>query len=123
VASHQVARTIRSPEDLKGRTIFLHREMPGVLDIWRRQHPGAAIAESDISISDSGQVMIDATAAGLGVSVILDKLVEGDDRIEPIFMDKPIPSPFNYWFLCRKNGLEQRPVRVFHDWLVGEFPS
>ena len=120
VASPDVARAIRSPQDLRGRTIFLHREMPGLLDIWRQRHRNAAIADTDISISDSGQVMIDATAAGLGISVILDKLVEGDDRIVPILGEEEIPSPFNYWFLCRKNGLEQRPVRIFHDWLVGE---
>lgn len=121
VASPDVARSIRSPADLKGRTIFLHRETPSLLEIWRAHHRNAVISDADISVSDSGQLMIDATAAGLGISVILDKLVEDDTRLEAIFADEDIPSPFNYWFLCRKNGLDQRPVRMFHDWLFGEF--
>ena len=29
-----------------------------------------------------------------------------------------IDSPYSYWFVCRPGELEQRPVRLFHDWLV-----
>ena len=27
-------------------------------------------------------------------------------------------SPYSYWFVCRPRALTQKPVRLFHDWLI-----
>ena len=32
--------------------------------------------------------------------------------------DVEVESPYSYWFICRPTALEERPVRLFHDWLV-----
>ncbi|MFN3434804.1 MAG: LysR family transcriptional regulator, partial [Sphingomonas sp.] len=29
-----------------------------------------------------------------------------------------VESPYSYWFVCRPRALQQRPVRMFHDWLI-----
>ena len=41
----------------------------------------------------------------------------GDKRLAQLF-DIDVPSPYSYWFVCRPRALDQRPVRLFHDWLV-----
>jgi LysR family glycine cleavage system transcriptional activator len=29
-----------------------------------------------------------------------------------------VESPYSYWFVCRPRALTQKPVRLFHDWLI-----
>jgi LysR family glycine cleavage system transcriptional activator len=41
----------------------------------------------------------------------------GDDRLALLF-DTDVESPYSYWFVCRERDLDDRPVRIFHDWLV-----
>jgi LysR family glycine cleavage system transcriptional activator len=41
-----------------------------------------------------------------------------DDRLVQLFPSAP--SPYSYWFACRRAALGRRPVKLFHDWLVGE---
>ena len=40
-----------------------------------------------------------------------------DERLAPLF-DVEVDSPYSYWFICRERDLENRPLRIFHDWLV-----
>ena len=40
-----------------------------------------------------------------------------DDRLVKLF-DIEVESPYSYWFVCRPRALSQRPVRLFHDWLI-----
>ncbi len=32
--------------------------------------------------------------------------------------DVDVESPYSYWFVCRPKSLEQRPVKLFHDWMI-----
>ena len=41
-----------------------------------------------------------------------------DPRLAKLY-DIVVPSPYSYCFLCRPADLALRPVRLFHDWLVG----
>jgi LysR family glycine cleavage system transcriptional activator len=38
--------------------------------------------------------------------------------IAKLFDGLVVASPYSYWFVCRPVDLEQRAVRLFHDWLV-----
>ena len=38
-------------------------------------------------------------------------------RLAPLF-DVRIESPYSYWFVCRPKALEQRPVRIFYEWMI-----
>jgi LysR family glycine cleavage system transcriptional activator len=40
-----------------------------------------------------------------------------DPRLVKLF-DIEVSSPYSYWFVCRPRAMQQRPVRLFHDWLV-----
>jgi LysR family glycine cleavage system transcriptional activator len=44
-----------------------------------------------------------------------------DPRIGTLFGEPSVKSPYSYWFVCRPRALEQRPVKLFHDWLIGLF--
>jgi LysR family transcriptional regulator, glycine cleavage system transcriptional activator len=34
--------------------------------------------------------------------------------------DVAVESPYAYWFACRRAALGRRPLKIFHDWLIGE---
>ena len=111
-------QAITHPAQLAGATIFLHRDMPETFAYWRdavglpNLHPAA------IDQFDSGQLILDAAAQGLGVAFMLDSHLTGssDGRLVRLF-DHKVESPYSYWFACRRSALARRPVRIFHDWL------
>jgi LysR family glycine cleavage system transcriptional activator len=63
--------------------------------------------------------MLEAAAQGLGIAVLLARHYhEGNDlRLAPIF-DYNVASPYNYYFVCRPRAMQNRAVRIFHDWLI-----
>src|SRR6202000_2136042 len=69
---------------------------------------------------DSGQLMLESAAEGLGVAFMLDFHLEGatDPRLVKLF-DEEADSESSYWFVCRRAALSRRPVRLFHDRLGG----
>ena len=115
---------VRRPEDLARATVFLHRDMPETLqDFWRSigVRPVEPLA---IDHFDSGQLMLDAAAQGLGIAFMLESHYahSNDKRLAPLF-GGPVESPYSYWFVCRPRALENRAVRLFHDWLLDLFKN
>ena len=112
---------IRVPGDIARATILVHRDMPELFNIWRE-----AIGQPDLEPAatdhfDSGQLILDAAAEGLGVAFMLDEHVAGahGDRIVNLFEQK-VDSSYSYWFAARRSGMSGRAVRLFHDWLFEE---
>jgi LysR family glycine cleavage system transcriptional activator len=68
---------------------------------------------------DSGPLILEAAAQGLGIAMMHDDHLKRarDPRLAHIF-DIEVQSPYSYWFVCRPMDLENRQVRIFHDWLV-----
>jgi LysR family glycine cleavage system transcriptional activator len=68
---------------------------------------------------DSGQLMLEAAAQGLGIAIMHDDHFRRakDKKLAKLF-DIEIESPYSYWFVCRERDLEQRPVKLFHDWMI-----
>ncbi|RED16549.1 LysR substrate-binding domain-containing protein [Parasphingopyxis lamellibrachiae] len=106
------------PEQIAGLTILLHRDMPETFHFWRNAigYPNLEPAAEDHF--DSGQLMLDAAAQGLGVAFMLDSHLHdaSDDRLGSLF-DTAVESPYSYWFSCRRSALRRKPIRQFHDWL------
>jgi LysR family glycine cleavage system transcriptional activator len=76
---------------------------------------GAAdIEPAAIDHFDSGTLMLEAAAQGLGVAFMLESHFEAarDDRLVQLF-DLTVESHYSYWFVCRPRALTQRPVRIF----------
>jgi LysR family glycine cleavage system transcriptional activator len=67
---------------------------------------------------DSGQLILEAAAQGLGVAFMLESHLTDstDERLVQLFEEK-VESPYSYWFACRRSALNRRPVKIFHDWL------
>ncbi len=116
----QVAgKPLSEPAQLADLTVFLHRDMPDTFEAWRRAVGVATLEPVATDIFDSGQLMLDAAAQGLGVAFMHGSHLSDaqDDRLVRVF-DVAVESPYSYWFVCRPRALETRPVKLFHDWLV-----
>lgn len=115
---------IRRPEDLSRATVFLHRDMPETLDAFWHALGRAPVEPLAIDHFDSGQLMLEAAAQGLGVAFMLESHYRHahDERLTPLF-DVPVESPYSYWFVCRPRALDNRAVRLFHDWLIALFAA
>ncbi len=112
-------KPITRPEQIAGFTVLLHRDMPENFNVWRAAAGLPDLEPAAIDHFDSGALMMEAAAQGLGVAFMLESLFEGanDDRIVPLF-DVTVESPYSYWFVCRPRALASRPVKLFHDWLI-----
>jgi LysR family glycine cleavage system transcriptional activator len=113
---------IRTPQDLERTTVLIHRDMAETFEVWRTAIGMPNLTPLSIDQYDSGQLLLEAAAAGLGVAFMLQSHLADsqDDRLVRLF-DQQVKSPYSYWFACRPRALETRPVRIFHDWLVSLF--
>ena len=104
---------------LKSQTFLLHTDMVASFDAWKRALGLQKLRPAAIDHYDSGQLILEAAAQGLGIAVMHDDHLArlNDPRLTRLY-DVEIASPYSYWFLCRPADLEARPVRIFHDWLV-----
>ena len=115
---------LERPEQIADVTVVVHRDMPETFEEWRRAAGVGDVEPLAVDHFDSGQLMLDAAALGLGVAFMHGSHFDEahDDRLFRPFdvppFDVPVVSPYSYWFVCRPRTLETRPVRLFHDWLI-----
>ncbi|HLL59356.1 MAG TPA: LysR substrate-binding domain-containing protein [Allosphingosinicella sp.] len=111
------------PSQLSRATIFLHRDLPDTWDYWREAVGLPDLQPAAIDHFDSGQLILDAAAQGLGVAIMLESHLKEahDDRLVQLFNIK-VESPYSYWFACRRSALTRKPVKIFHDWLFESVP-
>ena len=110
---------VREPADLARLTALVHRDMPETFTAWRAAAGVPDLEPLAIDHFDSGNLMLEAAAQGLGVAFMLESHFEAarDHRLVQLF-DVTVESHYSYWFVCRPRALAQRPVRLFHDWLI-----
>jgi LysR family glycine cleavage system transcriptional activator len=106
------------PEQLSNVTVFLHRDMAETFDYWREAVGMPTLQPGAVDLFDSGQLILDAAAQGLGVAFMHESHLTDahDQRLVQLF-DVSVESPYSYWFACRRSALARRPVKIFHDWL------
>ena len=122
IASLGVADEVGAVPDLKllaRQTFLIHTDLPGSFDAWKAATGLDGLEPAAIDHFDSGQLILEAAAQGLGIAIMHDDHFTRahDDRITRLY-DIEVASPYSYWFVCRPRALEARPVRLFHDWLV-----
>jgi LysR family glycine cleavage system transcriptional activator len=110
---------VTRPEQLAELTVLLHRDMPDTFTQWRAAAGVPELEPAAVDHFDSGALMLEAAAQGLGVAFMLESHFEAahDERLAQLF-DLTVESHYSYWFVCRPRALAQRPVRLFHDWLI-----
>ena len=111
---------ISRPDQIAEVTILVHREMPAIFDAWKEAVELPDLQPAAIDNYDSGPLMLEAAAQGLGVAIMhASHFNEArDPRLMRLF-DMKVKSPYRYFFVCRPRALQARAVRIFHDWLVG----
>lgn len=122
IGNRAVAETLgTAPEraTLARQTFLVHNELPESFVAWTAEIGLPDLEPAAIDHYDSGQLMLEAAAQGLGIAIMHDDHVRRahDDRLAQVF-DVEVESPYSYWFVCKPAALEERPVRIFHDWLV-----
>ncbi|MDG2002030.1 MAG: LysR family transcriptional regulator [Novosphingobium sp.] len=122
IASRDIAGQIGSaPEvsELSKQTFLIHNDLPDSFDAWRTAIGLESLEPAAIDHFDSGQLILEAAAQGLGIAIMLEDHFNRahDPRLARLY-DIEIESPYNYWFICRPRDLESRPVKIFHDWMM-----
>jgi LysR family glycine cleavage system transcriptional activator len=110
---------VTRPEQLAKLTVLVHRDMPDTFAAWRQSAGVGDIEPLAVDYFDSGALMLEAAAQGLGVAFMHEShFVDADDpRLARLF-DISVESPYSYWFVCRPRALQTKPVRMFRDWLI-----
>ncbi|MEQ8411295.1 MAG: LysR substrate-binding domain-containing protein [Erythrobacter sp.] len=122
ICSRDVAETIGgeiAPESLSRQTFLIHNELPESFAAWKTANNLDEMDPAAIDHYDSGQLMLEAAAQGLGIAIMHDDHLRraADPRLTNL-PGAEVQSPYSYWFVCKPTALEMRPVRLFHDWLV-----
>ncbi len=117
----EALKGMNDPAEIAGATVLLHRDLPDAFDYWREAVGLPGLEPAAVDHFDSGQLILDAAAQGLGIAFMFEMHLEGahDPRLHRLF-DVAVESPYSYWFACRRAALGRRPGRIFHDWLIGE---
>ena len=122
ICSVGTAEALGQTPDIKKlakQTFLIHNELPASFEAWKQALGLEAMEPAAIDHYDSGQLMLEAAAQGLGIAIMHDDHMKraADNRLAHLW-DKEVESPYSYWFICKPTALESRPVRLFHDWLV-----
>ena len=122
ITNREVAKTLGDAPDLdklSKQTFLIHSELPASFEAWKEALGLQDLDPAAIDHYDSGQLMLEAAAQGLGIAIMHDDHMRraADNRLTDLF-DIEVESPYSYWFVCKPTALEERPVRLFHDWLV-----
>ncbi|MBA4162532.1 MAG: LysR family transcriptional regulator [Novosphingobium sp.] len=109
---------IPDEEVLSRQTFVIHTELPDSFPAWKQALGMPGLEPAAIDLFDSGQMILEAAANGLGVAIMHDDHFRRshDARLAKLF-EVEVESPYSYWFICRPHALEMRSVRIFHDWI------
>ena len=122
IANRDLAATIGTAPDeevLSRQTFLIHNELPESFTAWKAALGFDTLTPASVDQYDSGQLLLEAAAQGLGIAIMHDDHLRraADARLTELY-DIDVDSPYSYWFICKPGALEERPVRMFHDWLV-----
>ncbi|MET0250868.1 MAG: LysR substrate-binding domain-containing protein [Novosphingobium sp.] len=122
IASRELVAQIGPNPDgatLARHTFLIHNDLPASFVAWKQAMGFEDLQPVAIDTFDSGQLILEAAAQGLGIAIMHDDhYARANDSRLARLSDVEIASPYSYWFICRPRALETRPVRLFHDWLV-----
>lgn len=122
IASTGLAEKIGDTPDIdimSKQTFLIHADMSESFEAWKEAVGLEQLTPAAIDHFDSGPLMLEAAAQGLGIAILHDDHLSRshDDRLTQL-SDIKVESPYSYWFVCKPKALDTRPVRLFHDWLI-----
>ncbi len=104
---------------LSKQTFLVHNDLPMSFEAWKKALHLEKLEPAAIDHFDSGQLILEAAAQGLGIAIMHDDHYtrSHDSRLARLY-DIDVDSPYSYWFVCRPRALQSRPVRLFHEWML-----
>jgi LysR family transcriptional regulator, glycine cleavage system transcriptional activator len=122
IANQELAAQLGDRPDLaklSRQTFLIHNDLPMSFEAWKRTLHLEALEPAAVDHFDSGQLILEAAAQGLGIAIMHDDHFtrSHDSRLARVY-DIEVDSPYSYWFVCRPRALQSRPVRLFHDWMI-----
>ncbi len=122
ITSPKLAAEIGTVPDLarlSRQTFLIHNDLPDSFIAWKQAMGLNGLEPAAIDHFDSGQLILEAAAQGLGIAIMHDDHFDRahDARLARLY-DIEVESPYSYWFVCREKDLDSRPVRIFYDWVV-----
>ena len=122
ITSKELAAELGDKPDrikLSRQTFLIHNDLPESFVAWKQAMDMDNLEPMAIDHFDSGQLILEAAAQGLGIAIMHDDHMRrsGDARLAQLY-DVAVESPYSYWFVCRPRALQTRPVKLFHDWLI-----
>ena len=96
-------------DKLAKQTFLIHHDLPASFDAWKLAMGLTKLQPVAIDHFDSGQLILEAAAQGLGVAIMHDDHFTRahDDRLARLF-DIEVESPYSYWFICRPRDLKRK---------------
>lgn len=122
ITSRELAAELGERPDiakLSKQTFLVHNDLPASFEAWKKALHLEKLEPAAIDHFDSGQLILEAAAQGLGIAIMHDDHYHRshDSRLARLF-DIDVDSPYSYWFVCRPRALQSRPVRLFHEWML-----
>ncbi|MEL0251282.1 MAG: LysR substrate-binding domain-containing protein [Novosphingobium sp.] len=122
ITSRELAADLGERPDvakLSKQTFLVHNDLPASFEAWKKALHLEKLEPAAIDHFDSGQLILEAAAQGLGIAIMHDDHYHRshDSRLARLY-DIDVDSPYSYWFVCRPRALQSRPVRLFHDWML-----
>jgi DNA-binding transcriptional LysR family regulator len=122
IVSKELAKELGGKPDqakLSRQTFLVHNDLPDSLEAWKTAIGMSALQSASVDRFDSGQLVLEAAAQGLGIAIMHDDHFRRshDDRLAVLY-DIDVASPYRYCFICRPKDLSTRPVKIFHEWLI-----
>ena len=115
----QGKQMLKEPAELAQYTLLHNLSHPGEWQMWLTATGLENIDPQRGHGFESSDLALHAAVEGMGIALgrrpLVDKALESGDLIAPLPME--ISSEYRYYFVCPEGHLQQRNVKLFHDWL------
>lgn len=113
-----------TPQDFARLPRLLLHNIPDMTNTWLERLGYPPTDPVAVSTFNSGPIMVDAAASGMGIGFSFDFLARpylNDGRLIRVF-DLEVESPVIYYFVCQRKRLDDHVMRKLRTWLVNDMP-
>lgn len=114
-----------SPQDFARLPRLLLNNIDDMTDVWLEQLGYPPTPPVAVSTFNSGPIMVDAAASGLGLGFSFEFLARpylDSGRLVRV-SDIEVESPVTYYFVCQQKRMDEHVMRHLRRWLVNDMPS
>lgn len=114
-----------TPQDFARLPRLILNNIDDMTDEWLSRLGYPATKPVTISTFNSGPIMVDAAASGLGLGFSFEFLVRPyleSGRLVRV-LDLEIESPVTYYFVCQAKRMDEHVMRQLQQWLVNDMPA